>query len=92
MVPLKNVGASTCQVDDNLQLTCMSSQMQRRPLLNTARNIQIKWSQITLIEHLIQLNNRIDSLFLSLSDSCVQRSPMIVVLLVDTGAIQSQKL
>jgi hypothetical protein len=92
MVSLEDVGTGMGEINNYLKLTCMRCQMQRWPLLDASRNIQIKKLQIPIAKHLIELNNCIHSFFLAFSHSSVKGCPVIVILLVDASTIQSQHL
>ena len=92
LIPLKNICSGSSQINNDLQLTCMSCQMQGGPLLNTACNIQIELLQVFVCKLLVELDNRIHAFFLALSDSCMQRSPVIMILLIDFCSIHCKKL
>ena len=53
LIPLKNVGSCSRQINNDLQLTSMSCQMQGGPLLDAAWNIQIELLQVFVCKFLV---------------------------------------
>jgi hypothetical protein len=66
--------------------------MQGRPLVETTLRIQIKRLHVFVAQHSVQFANRLHSLFLPLSNSCVQRRPVILVCEIRLGTVEHESL
>lgn len=91
VVPLKDVGPGLRQVYNDLQLTCVSSKVQRRPLLDTTCDVQVEQLEFPLGKHVVEPDHCVDAFLLALAHCCVQRRPVVVVLLIHARPIEGQQ-
>lgn len=87
VIPLKNIGTSVRQVNNYLELAGVSGKMKRGPLLYATRDVEVEELLATLSKFFIEIDHCVHPFLLPLTNCSVQRSPVVVILLVNSRTI-----
>lgn len=79
LVALEDVSSSFDQVNKDVELRGMRSQVQRRPGVGSSGEIKLKLFFLLCPELLVSLEYGFDALLLPFSDGRVERTPLVAV-------------